>query len=288
MFTLLKLLLTALTLWSVSSSSSRSSSSESSSDETSDDCLDISDRNDRQICIVQEIYESIIYPQSYYIAIGEEIAPGFEENVSGRITPVGTFDDYESSIEYFYAVSNGVAILTNNQVAGSVVQDTEMIFITSYQDLVSVRVDILFTAYQGIEPRNLTQTGFFRFNSMGTKVVSYDLSILRLAEVIDPINLNEVALGDGIANICGIEAFYCQGDNDVYDDYVECVDYLTNEIPVGSWSLASKNNYVCRSLHTILVPLRSDIHCNHIGPQSTKCIDTQYKDWYNLQFPSEW
>ena len=51
----------------------------------------------------------------------------------------------------------------------------------------------------------------------------------------------------------------------------------------GDWDVATYDNVICRLLHTMLTPLRPDIHCNHIGPQSTKCVARNYNDWYQFQ-----
>lgn len=107
------------------------------------------------------------------------------------------------------------------------------------------------------------------------KVCAYDWDLRRLGLVVEAstklfvdqafggnleaYNMNVVKPG-----ICRIADTLCTGANKQYNSTAECLDFL-NSIPFGDWDRADQANVVCRSLHSLLVPVRPAVHCPHIG-----------------------
>eukprot|EP01004_Peranema_trichophorum_P005646 NODE_4498_length_1159_cov_20.548263_g3980_i0.p1 GENE.NODE_4498_length_1159_cov_20.548263_g3980_i0~~NODE_4498_length_1159_cov_20.548263_g3980_i0.p1 ORF type:complete len:279 (-),score=11.26 NODE_4498_length_1159_cov_20.548263_g3980_i0:268-1104(-) len=68
---------------------------------------------------------------------------------------------------------------------------------------------------------------------------------------------------------------YCVGQYKQFDDVTQCTTYLAH-LPRESCRNAAfmGNTYACRFLHHILVKYRPDIHCAHVGRNSTPCQDS--------------
>lgn len=87
-----------------------------------------------------------------------------------------------------------------------------------------------------------------------------------------------------IQGICQAAAFFCTGPNEQYNDLAECVDFLRS-LPVGDWDAADQDNLTCRTLHTLLVPLRPAVHCPHIGRTGGgKCVPHPPNALFNEDF----
>jgi len=222
--------------------------------------------------VVRQLYENLIYPMPLLIietpALIQEL---FSPNISGRITPVGIFDDLEGTIEYFYALSAST---------GGKVQSIDVVDIITQGSTVASRVDILFNATDVTGPHyyNLTQTGFFHFDDEG-RILEYDLTILRLGKYADPVvTSNETLYKE---EICEVAQLYCLGNNTQYNSTESCLEFLSS-IPFGSFNDAMSDSVVCRIVHTILVPFRPDIHCPHVGPTGGQmCVNFTYQSWYS-------
>jgi len=229
-----------------------------------------------QKAVVTQLYENLIFPMPLMIMQNPSLIQDlFSNNVSGRITPVGVFDDLEGTVEYFYALASNI---------GGKVQDVNIIDLTSEGSTVSIRVDILFnsTDVSGVHFFNLTETGFFHFDDEG-RILEYDLSILRLGLVGDPITTNHSLY---IGEICQVSAMYCDNNSTTkqYNSTMECIEFLS-AVPFGTWYNAMSNSVVCRIIHTILVPFRPQIHCPHIGPLGGMvCVDFTYGSFYEEPF----
>jgi len=233
------------------------------------ECGASQDANDHQKSVVTQIYASLIAPKPKQILANNALVMNlFSPNVSGRITPVGHYDDFEGTIEYFYGLATNVI-------------GFKIIDLISQDNTASVRVDILFNKSRGgvFFLQNLTQTGFFHFDSSG-RVFLYDLTILRLG---DASNGDVAGIEDNIRQlICSVALTYCNASAPylAYNSTQDCLDFLRS-IPVGSFDRANSNSLVCRLIHNTLVPLRPQIHCPHVGPTGGgKCIDVPYSEFY--------
>src|SRR5690242_5376781 len=70
-----------------------------------------------------------------------------------------------------------------------------------------------------------------------------------------------------------------------YTSFADCLNFMTNSIPVGSFDQASSNSFWCRFLHTMLTIYDPIHHCPHAGKTGGgKCIDTPYASYYSQSF----
>jgi len=225
------------------------------------------------INVTKTLYDSLVFPTPALILAAEEYPAGIFTNVtSGRITPLGDFDDAVGSFEYFY----GLAARGN-------VSSVKIIYIIAKANTVAVRVDLLFDAGPTglLNNENLTQIGFLTFDE-NNFITSYDLAILRLGEAVGLVPPSEYL--DYVEEICLVHQDNCTGANQQYANFEACVEQISS-MNFGTWDNVSSNTTTCRILHSILVPLRPAFHCPHIGPTGgNACIDVPYSDFYDEYF----
>ena len=133
------------------------------------------------------------------------------------------------------------------------------------------------------------QTGGFRFNTKA-EICAYEMNLERLAlatglyETRDNMDLLPQIKAETVANTCGAIMAVCQGENQQYDDFQACVDFM-DTIPLGNWDLADQDNVVCRQLHVLLAAFRPDVHCSHCGVDGGgKCYDKTYTESTGTDF----
>jgi hypothetical protein len=224
---------------------------------------------------VREIYENLIYPKPLAILADHSIAlEQFSDSVTGRVTPVGQFSDFEGVLEYFYALA-----LTPTAFVPSVNIRT----LISTGDRVGVRVDITFNRTDGSGFQyNLTQTGFYEFDS-NNRVKEFDVAILNLGAAVDtPEEARPFAIQQ-MCNTVMVSPGFCANLGE-FADYTDCVNFM-NALPFGSWNRANSNTTTCRLLHTILTAVRPDVHCPHVGKGGGgKCQEFPYEYHYTHDF----
>jgi len=227
------------------------------------------------INVTKVLYQGLNYPFAAQIVDAGVYPAGiFSLNASGRITPVGSFTDAIGSFEYFYGLASNFVFIEGT-----------FIKLIAKQNLVAMRIDLtinLTASGEGVGLLNLTQEGFITFDE-NSLITSYDLVILNLGEAFDPMITAE-ALVEIPEEICEVHEYYCLGANQQYANFESCLNYIYN-INYGTWNNAASNTTVCRELHSLLVPLRPDYHCPHIGPSGGgACVDTPYAEFYQESF----
>lgn len=245
---------------------------------------------------VQQVYFNFRQDIAQYLAFNPLAAANLFSNTSaGKITPLGRFDNSDGNgvfngafTRYFYAL-----LASTNE--------TNLNFVELRCDgnTVSSRVDVTVHSASGI-PRpiyNYTQQGFFYFktyfDASGNPfdlIEGAALGILQLSQIQDgpsflyPIYINKVCgllNGDPTKNQT---QGYCFGANQQYDNYTDCVNFLTSK-SFGSWGNAASDTFVCRQLHTIIAAVDPAHHCPHAGKQGGntmvgfKCINFDYSTW---------
>ncbi|ODO08970.1 hypothetical protein L198_00710 [Cryptococcus wingfieldii CBS 7118] len=76
--------------------------------------------------------------------------------------------------------------------------------------------------------------------------------------------------------ICSTALSYCNGTNQQYSSFEDCEEQLGGK-DLGEWFRAGDDNLVCRNLHVPMVPLRPQVHCEHVGPSGgDMCIPRNY------------
>lgn len=232
----------------------------------------------------------VLWPKSAEIALSH-VYPLFTPNITGRVVPVGTFSDVAGAIEYFYVLAGPLSTNPLDGVGQMHVSGVDIKFIdcddSSGVPRTSYLVEFQFNngTTEADNVVRLQVSGFYVFNNEG-KICSYDWTIRRLGfaqdnqVVPDTFPTREAAY----AGVCtGIQT-YCTGNNTQYSSLEECVSFM-GTLPWGSWDYADQNNFVCRTLHTILVPSRPAVHCPHTGKNGGgKCVDHPYEQLYQDAF----
>jgi len=229
----------------------------------------------KQKSVLQELYRDVVWPKSRDIVLNGSLPGVFKKGCAGRINPLGTFDDDEETLEYFYALAGPVIGNLGYRVIA-----TNLLIVESLgDDKWGIRVDLLFENQLVPAPWtqfNLTQIGFFRFDPVTNLIVSYDLSIENMGRV--PWTLPQ---DQAIQMLCGAAQQECVGPNQQFANYTACSDFMYS-IPFGTNWIAGSNSVVCRMVHIQLAVVRPSVHCPHVGPTGgMKCIDFTYQDYYN-------
>jgi len=202
---------------------------------------------------------------------------------------VGTFTDFEGTVEYFFDVApydkQNSRFVFDKFVLRQYSEDGPIV--VSTVDLITLPNPNI----PGPPSTKLTQTGFWRFdgNHRDALVMQYDLNILNLDRfTIDSgTNYHEPEMRNNILQgICFAHQQFCKGKNQQYNDFNECVSFMTTKIPFGNFNEMDSDTVACRTLHAPLTAQRPDVHCPHIGPTGgMKCVDSPYKDYYEFKFP---
>jgi hypothetical protein len=239
----------------------------------------------RNFNTISSIYNLTVYPNQLPVFQhgGAAVPAGlFNQNVVGRVDPVGDFVGFEDSIEYFFALSplpqgNGAsAAITRYQI-------TE--FSSACRDIAASVVYLYCSVADPTSPNNgkslapLKQVAFWKFDEQGA-VLKYDAWIPNLnnwveATTAGSLSNPQVQLGS-IQQICAVTQMRCTGANTQWTSIAECVTTLSQK-PYGNYDAAWGDNVVCRSIHLVLTQVRPDIHCPHVGPTGGgKCVQVPY------------
>jgi len=242
-----------------------------------------SDTNAIRLAKVQQVYQRLVFPTALLIITGQQnVNDLFAPTAKGRVSPVGSFDDFTSIEEYFYGLgAAGTHILSVNVKKLAVLGNE-----------VAVWVDIFFdNATNGGTPaHNLTQTGFFTFDN-NNLITSVDLDLLNLGWALDGDSATNATTRDNSINkICTsltVSPGFCPPSTDpagFYSSFADCVTFMHN-ITYGTFAHANSNTVVCRSIHTLLTAFRPLVHCPHVGKTGgMKCVDTEYITFYEEDF----
>ncbi|KAJ9601902.1 hypothetical protein H2200_013617 [Cladophialophora chaetospira] len=213
----------------------------------------------------------------------------FAENIVGRVDDSRTFYGRELNTEYVFGSfsalgensSSIISVLgvpvnhstTQFATSGNNVSVTELVYfnITLVDYLVPVQINI-WLSFDG-----------------DRKISAYDASFRWFSWLYDDL-LKEFSARQGygsdvtaasqdlksglIQQICERATIHCVGRNLQYNNSFECADMLFRKVRLGMSYEFGMNTILCRSLHALMVPLRPDIHCPHVGRTGgDMCVD---------------
>ncbi|KAK0504310.1 hypothetical protein EDD18DRAFT_1345201 [Armillaria luteobubalina] len=128
------------------------------------------------------------------------------------------------------------------------------------------------------------------FNDTDMTITSYDSTLRRWSQVwdyyipllvpkaaeelmaanttgVDYANSTDIIVHRAAADICTEAQTHCLGENQQYESYEQCVQFLT------------KGTGFCRYIHKNMVKYRPEVHCPHVGPSGGDyCIPRNYTD----------
>lgn len=242
----------------------------------------------RNRATIERIYDLTVYPNQLPIIQGGAAAVPerlFADGTRGRITPVGEFEDLEGTVEYFWGLApvpqgpNGT-IFSRSEVVSFQSQCPEVASSVVY--LYTSRYDAE-TGEPGEEISILKQIAFWRFDDQGA-VLYYDASIPTLQQwstITTGADLSQPGFADAtVAQVCGLTQLRCTGNNTQYVSLEDCIQTLSRK-RIGDYNEAWSDTVACRTIHLLLVQIRPEIHCPHVGPTGGgKCVDKPYLDKY--------
>jgi len=239
---------------------------------------------------VSRIYNLTVYPNQLPILGGGGAAapPGlFTQDVRGRVTPVGDFEDFEHSIEYFFSLS---PVPQGNAVKGAITGYRIVEFSSQCPEIAASVVYLYCSVVDPGSPDHgrplpaLKQVAFWRFDSQGT-VAYYDAWIPNLHSWVELTNggapvSDPQFQASSITQICTLTQLRCHGENRQWDSIEQCIADLSQK-PYGNYDEAWGDNIACRSIHLVLTQVRPDVHCPHVGPTGGgKCVNAPYAERY--------
>ncbi|KAL9611113.1 MAG: hypothetical protein Q9167_004217 [Letrouitia subvulpina] len=247
----------------------------------------------RNFDTIEKIYGLTLYPQNVVLsAKGSSAVPKglFNQNATGRITPIGNFTGFDDSTEYFYAITP-----RGQPPSGAGFSKFEIVsFVTGCPQVAATTAYFTATVVDptaenfGQYLTTLKQTAFWQFDEDGA-VLRYDAALpsLRLftstlefgppGTTADPSKNFQQTV---IENVCQSVDETCIGGNKQYASKSECCRFL-NDKPYGDGDNIWADSVTCRNVHTLLAQVRPNIHCPHVGPTGGgKCIDPEYNDVY--------
>ncbi len=83
--------------------------------------------------------------------------------------------------------------------------------------------------------------------------------------------------------VCVVAQTFCNGTLQQYASVAACIQFLTTQIPYGSFDGADQGNVACRIIHTNFVPLLPSVHCPHVGPTGGAACYNKTIDFYYEQ-----
>lgn len=247
---------------------------------------------------VKGFLNEVIYPNAAQYAVSGTLPPQFADNVAGRVNPVGRFTGETNTLEYFYALALGDFVARSAQglppTNAVLAIDFRYVTCDAKNRIATFSTDFFFgDPSVETDPSqipfqdSIRGIGAVRFNRK-EKICGYELTLDRLGITEGPKNYRETRENQdnfpqiqsgAIQQLCtGIQSL-CTGDNKQYDDFDDCINFMTESIPFGDWDNADQDNVICRQLHLLLVPFRPDVHCKHTGKDGgQKCVDKSYTE----------
>jgi hypothetical protein len=221
----------------------------------------------RNFKTISSIYNLTVYPNQLPIfgAGGAGVPKGlFNQNVVGRVDPVGNFTNFENSIEYFFALS---PLPEGNPAKAAITSYQITEFSSQCKDVAASVVYLYCSVVDPGSPNHgkqlppLKQVAFWRFDKQGA-VLKYDAWIPNLNAWLEATTAASVSdpeyRAQSIMEICGATQQRCRGPNAQWKDINECVHELSKK-RYGTYDEAWSDTIVCRTIHVVLTQVRPDV-----------------------------
>lgn len=229
-----------------------------------------------------EVYNALVWPYPQYV-IGQLMAGNlqvlshlFADDAEGRVDPLGTFHGIKGLVEYYFGTAwLGFARVDRVDIRKLVVQGRNA----------TIRVNIHFQQYDfetqtiPLYDYNITHTAVYTFNS-NNLVARAEMINHNMAKLNDAFLPDQGTYAGYVCHIIMNQAGCTQADASApfYTDFNDCLNFMA-QTKVGSWGNLYESSIVCRNYHALLA-IADKMHCDHVGPHPTKCIDSLYSDYY--------
>ena len=210
----------------------------------------------------------------------------FAPDVVGRVDASRTFHGRQLNTEYVFGSFATLAGQNNTTTLLGVPTRKYLTHFAANKNIVSCAEVVWFDCKVISETLPVEIDAWFVYDSVGL-IVEYDITFRWLEWTIDYIQQrfaqntgqsHEKAKKDLetgiITQICKTASEYCIGPLQQYDSFGQCTTYLQTKVRFGKAYEFGMNTLLCRSLHELMVPLRPEVHCPHIGSQGgNMCVD---------------
>ncbi|ODN84561.1 hypothetical protein L202_00488 [Cryptococcus amylolentus CBS 6039] len=217
----------------------------------------------------------------------------FAEDVTGTADLSTNFDGRELSTEYLFGLFVNNAEDPDDPSPFGIPISYNVTSLLVQHEFIAASIKFMFHYPILNKTYPIQIDAFIRVNEKG-EIQQYDASFRRWAWATDviipellphmaqrlslPVENTSLVLREYLSRkICNTAVTYCTGDDQQYDDYDSCMDFL-NTKKTGEWYRMGEDNLVCRHLHVPMLSLRPTTHCPHIGPSGgDMCIDRDYE-----------
>lgn len=239
--------------------------------------------DDDRNCIYQKLYNatnrtlsSIAPPLCSQILFNQNNAQNryiSSGGLTGRITPVGTFITEVLALEYLYGILCPIPGLPPRQ---NTLQSFDLIQIAYDKKYLITQSEFVFHLTGN---KRLTFFAAMAFDK-DYKLCGYEGVIRNLGLTLDAKTIE--AQKATINTVCAVAQQFCNGSLQQYTSVADCIQFLTNKVPFGSFDQGDQGNVACRVIHTNFVPLIPSVHCPHVGPTGGgMCTDKTIDFYYN-------
>ncbi|WWD17858.1 hypothetical protein CI109_102302 [Kwoniella shandongensis] len=257
------------------------------------------------LAVLNDFAESFLAPNNIEIARGIN-STLFAEDVTGTADVSTNFDGRELTTEYLFGLFvNTATDPTDPSPFGSpIAYNVTALAVENNFITTSIKFEFNYPILNQTFPIQID--AFILVNDKG-QIQQYDASFRRWAwatDVIVPLLLPHMASRVNLSassdsstilrsyltqKICHAAVSYCNGTNQQYDSYDDCVTFLNGK-DIGQWYRMGEDNLTCRQLHVAMVPIRPGTHCSHIGPTGgDMCIPRDYHQVVlDSHFPAGW
>ena len=192
------------------------------------------------------------------------------KGLTGRVLPLGTFTSTILALEYLY----GLVCPATSIPRDNVLQKTDITRVTYDKKYLIAHVEFIFILTNG---KRLTFSVSAAFDQ-NYKLCGYDGQVQNAGLTLDTYTDHQ----ERINRLCAGIQIFCNGTLQQYDSVNACIQYLTTQVPYGSYDRGDQGNVVCRLIHILLVPLLPSVHCPHVGPTGGEaCFDKTPDYYYN-------
>ena len=186
------------------------------------------------------------------------------KGLSGRALPAGTFTTKALAVDFLYGVLCPVGF-----------QSVELVRLICDQKSFITQSEFIYTLTDG---RRITSSATMAFDK-DYKLCAYDSQIRNNGLTLDTQSVESHQAAINV--ICTLADNYCNDKSKQYDNIKACKQYLTTEVPFGSFDRADQSNVVCRLMHSMLIPINPTRYCPRVGPTggdvcTNKTIDCYY------------
>jgi hypothetical protein len=225
----------------------------------------------------QRVLTTILPPLCYEILFNtnniqsQYISP---QGLIGRIIPAGTFTTPALALEYLYGLLCPIPGLPPRDYTIQAFNLTNVAYDKNY---FITQNEFIFTLDGNIRLTFFVNIAF----DENYKVCGYEGQIRNLGLTLDPAAYQDPQ--GSIAALCAATQQFCTGTLQQYASVEACIEYLSTQVPYGTYDRADQGNVICRFIHIQLVPITPSVHCPHVGPTGGNACYNKTVDFYYNQ-----